>query len=114
MFHHEFIVDNYTVWVRGDVSKLEAFASICPVPADQFMVSAFVMNLPGATPLDCKELDKLPRPPLAQSRLCVAQWGLCLTPRPFKLPGVAMLMHSSSGMSMLCLQQCCKPWTASN
>ena len=25
MFHHEFIVDNYTIWVRGDVSKLEAF-----------------------------------------------------------------------------------------
>ena len=62
MFHHGFIVDNHTVWVRGDVSKLEAFASICPVPADQFMVSAFVMNFPGATPLDCKELDKLPRP----------------------------------------------------
>ena len=63
MLHHEFVVDNYTVWVRGDVSKLEAFASICPVPADQFMVLAFVMNFPGATPLDCKELDKLPPPP---------------------------------------------------
>ena len=25
-----------------------------------------------------------------------------------------MLMHSTSGMSMLCQQQCCKPWTASN
>ena len=44
MFHHEFIVNNYTVWVRRDVSKLEAFASICPVFADQFMMSAFVME----------------------------------------------------------------------
>ena len=54
MFHHEFIVDNYTIWVGGDVSKLEAFASICPVPANQCLL--------GATPLDRKELDKLPRP----------------------------------------------------
>ena len=62
MFHHEFIVDHYTLWVTGDVSKLEAFASICIVFVDQFMVSAFVMNFSGATPLECKELDKLPQP----------------------------------------------------
>ena len=36
---------------------------MCPVPANQFMVSAFILNFPGATPLDCKELDNLPRPP---------------------------------------------------
>ena len=62
MFHHDFIVDNYTVLVRGDVSTLEAFARICHVPAHQFMVSGFVMNFLGATSLDCKRLDKLPRP----------------------------------------------------
>ena len=44
MFHHEFIVDNFTVWVNGDVSKLDVFASICPVPANQFMVSAFILT----------------------------------------------------------------------
>ena len=55
MFHHEFIVDNFTVWVNGDESKLEAFASICPIPANEFMVSACILNFPGATPLDCKE-----------------------------------------------------------
>ena len=49
------------VWVRGNVSKLGAFASICPFPTDQFMVLAYVMNFPGATPFECKELDKLPR-----------------------------------------------------
>ena len=69
MFHHEFIVDNFTVWVNGDVSKLEAFASICPVPANQFMVSAFILNFPWATPLDCKELDHLPRPPTGTVRV---------------------------------------------
>ena len=92
MFHREFIVDNYTPWVRGDVSKLEAFASICPVRADHFTLSAFVMNFPGATRLDSKELDKLPLPN---------------HPR-------AMLMHSTSGMSILHQQQSCKPRTASN
>ena len=44
MSHHEFIVDNFTVWVNGDVSKLEVFASICPVPGNQFMVSAFIVR----------------------------------------------------------------------
>ena len=63
MIHHEFIVYNFTVWGNGDVSKLESFASICPVPANQFMVLAFILNFPGATPLDCKELHNLPWPP---------------------------------------------------
>ena len=82
MFHHEFIVDNFTVRVNGDVSKLEAFASICPVPANQFMVSAFILNFPRATPLDRKELDNVPRPPpLAQSGLCGAQLALTTQPR---------------------------------
>ena len=65
MFHHEFIVNNYNVWVRRNVSKLEAFASICPVLAYQFLVSAYR----GATPLECKELDKLPRPPFATAKV---------------------------------------------
>ena len=63
MFRHEFIVDNFTVWVNVGESKLEAFASICPVSANQFMVSAFILNFPRPPPLDCKELDNLPRPP---------------------------------------------------
>ena len=48
MFHHEFVVNNHAIWVKGEISKLEAFASICPIPADQFMVSAFAMNFPTA------------------------------------------------------------------
>ena len=56
-------VNNHAVWVKGEISKLEAFASICPIPADQFMVSAFAMNFPTATPLEAKDLDRLPRPP---------------------------------------------------
>ena len=63
MFHREFIVDNFAVGVTGDVSKLKAIASICPVPANQFMLSAFILNFPRATPVDCKELNNLPRPP---------------------------------------------------
>ena len=68
-------MDNFLVWVNRDVSKLEAFASICPVPADQCMVSAFIMNFPGDTPLDCKELDPLPRPPFWHGPGCVAPNG---------------------------------------
>ena len=41
--------------MKGEISKLEAFASICPNPADQFMVSAFAMNFPIATPLQAKD-----------------------------------------------------------
>ena len=63
MFHHEFVVNNHAIWVKGEISKLEAFASICPIPADQFMVSAFAMNFPTATPLQAKDLDQLQRPP---------------------------------------------------
>ena len=59
MFHHQFIVDNFTIWVNWDVSKLEAFASICPVPTNEFMVLAFILNFHAATPLDCKALDNL-------------------------------------------------------
>ena len=80
MFHHDFILHNYTVWVRGDVSKLEAFASICPVRADQLMVLAFVMNFPGATPLDYKELDKLPHPPSGTVKVVCRPMG------PFQAP----------------------------
>ena len=49
MFYYDFIVDISTVWVNGGVSKLEAFAIIFPVPANQFMVSAFILISPGAT-----------------------------------------------------------------
>ena len=63
VIHHEFIIDNCTVWVKGDVSKLEAFASIHLVPADQLMGTAFALNFPLTTPLKTKELDMLPRPP---------------------------------------------------
>ena len=63
MFHHEFVVNNHAVSVKGESSQLEAFDSICPIPADQFMVSAFAMNFPTATPLQAKDLDQLQRPP---------------------------------------------------
>ena len=48
---------------------LQAFASICPVCANHFMVSAFILNFRGATPLDCKELNNLPRPPTGTLRI---------------------------------------------
>ena len=63
MFHHEFVVNNHAVWVKGEIPKLEAFASICPILADQFMVSAVAMNFPIATPWEAKDLHHLPRPP---------------------------------------------------
>ena len=69
MFHHEFIVPNFTVRVNGNVPKLEAFASISSVGANQSLVSAFILNFPGTTPLDCKELDNLPRPPTGTVRV---------------------------------------------
>ena len=56
-------MNNHAIWVKGEISKLEAFASICPLPDDQFMVSAFAMNFPTATPLQAKDLDQLQRPP---------------------------------------------------
>ena len=98
MFHHEFNVDNFTPWVNGDVSKLEAFASICHVPANQFMVSAFILNFPVASPLDCKELDNLPRPPTGTVRVVRRQMGP-LPPNPASLvpqcpqAPAAMLLH---------------------
>ena len=86
MFQHEFIVGNFTVWVNGDVSKLPVFASMCPVLANQFMVSAFILTFPRATPSDCKEVDN--RPPLAQSGLCGAQWALYHPTPPAQYPSV--------------------------
>ena len=86
MFHHEFIVDNFTVWVNGDVSKLEVLASISPVPANQVMVSAFILIFFGATPLDCKELDNLSRPPTGTIRVVRRPMG----PLP---PNTASLGH---------------------
>ena len=58
-----FVVNNHGVWVKGEISKLEAFASICPIRTDLFMVSAFARNFPTSTPLEAKDLDQLPRPP---------------------------------------------------
>ena len=99
MFHHEFIVDNFTVWVKGDVSKLEVFGSICPVPTNEFMVSAFILNFPRATPLDCKELDNLPRPPTGTVRVVWRPMGP-LPPNPAspvpqhpKAPVAMLLRH---------------------
>ena len=42
-------MEHYAVWVRVDVSKLEAFASIGPILADQFLVYPCGMNFLGAT-----------------------------------------------------------------
>ena len=48
MYLHEFIVDNYNVGVKGEVTKLPAFASIYPIRSHLFMVSTFALNfLPG-------------------------------------------------------------------
>ena len=63
MFHDELVVNNHAVWVKGDISKLEAIASRRPIPADHFMVSAFSMNFPRATPLEAKDPDELLPPP---------------------------------------------------
>ena len=63
MFHNELVVNNYAVWVKGEISNMEAFAIICPIPADQFMLSAFAMNVSTTTALEAKDLDQLPRPP---------------------------------------------------
>ena len=63
MIHHEFVENNNALWLKGEISKLEAFASICPIPADQSMVSAFATNFLTATPLQAKDLDQLQRPP---------------------------------------------------
>ena len=79
-------MDNYAVWVRGDVSKLGGVASICPLPADQFMVSAFLMNYPGATHLDCKELDKLPRLPSCTRRVVRRPTGPLLDTKAIAAP----------------------------
>ena len=101
MFHHEFIVANFPVWVNGDMSKLEAFASMCPVPANEFMVSAFILNFPGATPLDCKELDNLPRPPAGTVRVVRRPRGplpaKCASPPPQcpKAPAAMLLRHEN-------------------
>ena len=76
MFHHEFVVNNHAVLVKGEISKLEAFAIICPIPADQFMVSAFAMNFPTATPLEAKDLDQLPRPPSGTFTVVHRPWPL--------------------------------------
>ena len=62
MFHHEFVVNNHAAWVKGEISKLEAFAIICPIPPDQFMVSAFAMNFPTATPLEANATIDQPTP----------------------------------------------------
>ena len=78
----DFIVDNFTARVNGDISKLQAFVSIRTVSADQFMVSAFIMNFPGATPLDCRDLDKQPRPPCGTVRVVRTPMGPLPPPPP--------------------------------
>ena len=112
MFHHEYIVDDFAAWVNGDVSTLEAFANLCPVHANQFMVSAFILNFPGATPLDSKELDNLPRPPTRKVRVVRRAMGP-LSPDPAS-PVPRHQLPCFCGMSMLCQQQCCEPSIASN
>ena len=58
-----------------------SMGSICPVPANHFMVSAFILNFPGATPLDWKELDNQPRPPTGTVRVVRRPMGP-LPPNP--------------------------------
>ena len=113
MFHREVVVDYYTVRISGDVPKLEAFASICLVPPHHFMVSGFVMNFQGATPLGCKEREKVPRPASGTVRVVRRPTDPLPDTRPFNHPR-AILVHSTSGMSMLFQQHSCKPWNASN
>ena len=64
MLHHELMVENCTVSVNGDISKLTAFAKMCSDLANQFVVSAFISNFSGPTALDCKRLDNLLQLPL--------------------------------------------------
>ena len=111
MFHHEFVVNNHAIWVKGEICKLEAFASICPILADQFMVSAFAMNFPTATPLQAKDLDQLHAPQVAPSQLCVGPLPLCLPHRPHQSPKhqSVRLLHFTFAMSMWCQPLSCAP-----
>ena len=86
MFGHEFVVDKCAVWVKGDVSKLEAFTSICPVLTDELMMSAFALNFPLATPLKTKESDISSSHPLVHSQLCAAQWNPSVATRAHLAP----------------------------
>ena len=45
LYHHEFIVEDCIVCKKREVSKVKAFASMCPILANQFMVSAFASPL---------------------------------------------------------------------
>ena len=90
-------MDNFTVWVNGVMSKLEAFASIYGVPANQFMVSAFILNFLGATSLDYKELGSLPRPPTSILRalrqpMCLLPPNSCSPPHQCPKAAAAMLL----------------------
>ena len=115
MFHHELMVINFTIWVNGYVSKLEAFASICPVPTNEFMVLAFILNFPRATPLDCKELDNVPRPPTGTVRVVRRPMGPLHPTPPAQFPSVPRhQLPCFGGMSMLWQQQGCKPLIACN
>ena len=103
MFHHKLIVDNFTLRVNGDVSKLEVFANIYRVPANQFMVSIFILNFRGATSLDCKELDNLPRPPTGTVRVVRRPMALYHpTPSPLYRNLPRHQLPCLCGMSMLC------------
>ena len=104
MFHHEFVVNNHAIWVKGEISKLEAFASICPIPADQFMVSAFAMNFPTATPLQAKDLDQLQRPPSGTFKVVRRSLGPLPTTQAYQSPKhqSARLLHFAIAMSMWC------------
>ena len=105
MYHDESIVDQHTLWVKGKVSKLEAFANICPILANQFIVSAFALRPHPSPPrLQGSGPARQPRPTLAHNdhrqyhrllHLCSWSATPCFLPR-----GQAILpfcQHSDHG-----------------
>ena len=91
MFHHEFIVNTQLVWVRGNVTDLEVFGTVCPSLADELLVRVFCAQLSMQHTTGCNLVR------------CTPCETVCPVPRSLDFV-----------MSRWHLQQCCTRWTLSS
>ena len=61
VWSHEFVVDGRAYYVRGPVTRYEAFLLVTPIPATATWVNAFITHFPSKHTLGAEELDTAPR-----------------------------------------------------
>ena len=118
VWSHKSVVDGMAFYVRGSLSRMEAFLLVTPIPRHGDLCECFLTHFPLERALSAKDLDGSVRTtvkanvfhrrfgPIATSRTC-----LCTAASPKAPPAAVVVRHEGIGSQAL-FQEDAAGWAA--